>query len=131
MKNYNLDYFLSKNYSFVLIKNNKLIYKSKSQGLKPLVFCLKKRKKEMKEAIVYDKVIGLAAAMLLKWGGVAEIWTPIISYNAKKYLRGKKIRIIFKKEIKNIFNKDRSDLCGMEKLAAKEGSVGLKKFFGF
>lgn len=129
--NYNLDYCLSKNYSFVLIKNNKIIFKSKNQGLKPLVFCLKKHEKEIRGAIVYDKVIGLAAAMLLKWGGVAEIWTPLMSSNAKKYLRGKKVRIIFKKEVKNIFNKDRSDLCGMEKLAENKGIAGLRKFFDF
>lgn len=131
MKNYNLDYFLLKNYSFALIKNNKLIYKSKSQGLKPLVFCLKKYRKQMRDAIIYDKIIGLAAAKLLVHGKVAEVWTPIISCNAKKYLRSKKIKLIYKKEVKNIMNKEKSDLCGMEKLATSKGIAGLRKFFDF
>jgi len=130
MKNYNLDYFLSKNYSFVLIKNNKITRRSKSQGLKPLVFCLRKYKKEMRGAMVYDKVIGLAAAMLLEYGNVAEVWTPIISRAAKKYLQGKKVKIIFKKEVENILNNNREGLCLMEKLVQKEGMRGLRKFWG-
>ena len=130
MKKYNLYYFLKKEFSFVLIKNNKIIYKSKSQGLKPLVFCLKKHRKKMKEAIVYDKVIGLAAAMLLEYGNVTEVWTPIISKEARQYLIRDEIKIIHNKEVKNIMNKNKSDLCEMEKLAQKEGLKGLRKFWG-
>src|SRR3989339_1988460 len=106
MKNYNIDYFLSKNYSFVLIKNNKITRRSKSQGLKPLVFCLKKYKKEMRGGIVYDKIVGLAVAMLLGYGKATEAWTPIISKNARKYLLKNKIKLTHKKEVKNIMNKN-------------------------
>jgi hypothetical protein len=131
MPKYNLHYFLKKEFSFVLIKNNKIICKSKSQGLKPLVFCFKKRKKEMRGAIVYDKVIGLAAAMLLEYSNVTEVWTPIISRAAKKYLCQKKVKLIYKKEVKDILNKEKNNLCGMEKLAANEGLAGLRSFFNF
>jgi len=129
MKKYNLYYFLKKEFSFVLIKSNKIIYRSKNQGLKPLVFCLKKHREKMKEAIVYDKVIGLAAAMLLEYGHVTEIWTPIISCSAKKYLRDKKVKVVFKKEVKNILNKNGDGLCLMEKLAKEKGAEGIREFW--
>lgn len=129
MQNYNLEYFFEKEFSFVLIKNNETIYRSKSQGLKPLVFCLKKYRKEMREAAVYDKVIGLAAAMLLASVKVKEIQTLMISQSAKKYLAKNKIKIIYKKEVKNIMNKNKTDLCGMEKLAIEKGLRSLREFW--
>jgi hypothetical protein len=129
MKNYNLEYFLSKKYSFVLIKNNKIFYQSKSRGLKPLVFCLRKHKKEMRGAIVYDKIGGLAAATLLASAKVKKIQTLIISQRAKKYLVKNRIEVIYEKEVKNIMNENKTDLCGMEKLAAEKGLRGLREFW--
>jgi hypothetical protein len=141
MKKHYIDYFLTKDWSFVLIKDGKVVYselnaryigrsaryKSKSQGLKPLVFCLRKYKKEMKNAVVYDKIVGLAAAMLLAYGKVKEVWTPIISKDARKYLEKHRIKIIYKKEVKNILNKDGTDICPMEKIAEKAGLRELSK----
>jgi len=120
-KIFNLDYFLEKRWSFVLIKNGKIIFKSKAKRLKPLIFCLKKHQKEMRGAIVFDKIVGRAAAMLLAYAKVKEAWTPTISQDAKKYLKKNKIKIEFKKEVKNIMNRKGDDLCPMEKLSQKMG----------
>ncbi len=117
---YDLDYFLKKKWAFILIKNDKIIYKSKSQGLKPLVFCLKSFKKEMEGAVAYDKIVGLAAAMFLAYGKVKEVWTPTISKGARKYLKEGGIKIIYRKEVKNILNRDGSDLCPIEKIARRK-----------
>jgi len=45
---YNLEYFFEKSWSFVLMKNGKIVFKSKAQHLKPLIFCIKRHKKEMR-----------------------------------------------------------------------------------
>lgn len=121
MPEYKLDYFFKKSWSFVLIRGDKIIYKSKSQGLAPLVFCLKKYRKQMRGAIIYDKIIGLAAAKLLVYGNVAEVLTPTISRDAKKYLQKNKVKLIFKKEVKNILNRDGNDLCPMERISRGKG----------
>lgn len=120
-KTYSLDYFSGKNWSFVLLKDGEILYKSKADRLKPLIFCIKKHKKEMRGAIVFDKIVGRAAATLLAYAKVKEIWTPIISQDAKKYLKKSKIKIEFKKEVKNIMNQKRDDFCPMEKLSRKMG----------
>jgi hypothetical protein len=125
-KIYNLGYFSGKNWSFVLIKNGKIIFKSKADRLKPLILCIKKHQKEMRGAIVFDKIIGRAAAMLLVYAKVKEVWTPIISQDARKYLKKNKIKAEFKKEVKNIMNQKGDDLCPMEKLSRKMG----KKIIG-
>jgi len=129
MQNYNLNYFIGKNWSFVLIKNNKMIYKSKSQGLKPLVFCLKNYKKEMQGAVVYDKIIGRAAAMLLVYGKIKEVWMPIISEGGLEYLQKNKIKIIYQDKVKNILNIKGDDLCPMEKMSNGKGLAGLLEVF--
>ena len=120
-KIYNFDYFLGKPWSFVLIKNGKIIFRSKAERLKPLILCIRKHKNEMRRAIVFDKIVGRAAAMLLVHAQVKEVWTPTISRDARKYLEKNKIKAEFKKEVKNIMNQKGSDLCPMEKLSRKMG----------
>jgi hypothetical protein len=120
-KVYSLEYFLEKNWSFVLIKNGEILYKSKADRLKPLILCIKKHQNEMRRAIVFDKIIGRAAAMLLAHAKVKEVWTPTISQDARKYLKKSKIKIEFQKEVKNIMNQKGDDLCPMEKMSRKMG----------
>ena len=79
----------------------------------------------MKGAVVFDKIVGLAAAKLLVYGNVAEVLTPTISRDAKKYLQKNEVKLNFKKEVKNILNCHGNDLCPMEKLCREKA---LKEF---
>ncbi len=125
-KIYNLDHFTEKNWSFVLIKNGKIIFKSKAERLKPIILSIEKHKEQMQGAIVFDRIIGRAAAILLVHAKVKEVWTPVISQDARKYLKKSKIKIEFKKEVKNIMNRKGNDLCPMEKLSRKMGKKIIK-----
>jgi hypothetical protein len=129
MQNYNLNYFTNKSWSLVLIKDGKIIYKSEDQGLKPLVFCLKTHREEMRGSIVFDKIIGRAAAMLLVYGKIEEVWTPIISEGGLEYLQKNKIKVICQNKVKNILNKKGDDLCPMEKMSEEDGLAGLLEVF--
>jgi hypothetical protein len=122
MKEYSLEYFAVKKQSFVLLKNEKIIYQSKSQGLKPLIFCLKKYKRRMRGGRVFDKVIGRAAALLLAHGKAKEVWTPVVSVPALAVLRKNKIKTVYQKKVKNIMNRDGSDFCPMEKRSRGKSS---------
>ena len=125
-KIYKLEYFLKKSWSFILIKRGKIIFKSKAERLKPLILCIKKHQKEMQGTIAFDRIIGQAAAILLAYAKVKEVWTPIISQDARKYLKKNKIKVEFKKEVKNIMNQKGDDLCPMEKLSRKMGDKLIK-----
>jgi len=125
---YNLGYFLQKNWSFVLIKKDKIIFKSKLKGLDPLVFCIKKYKKEMRGAVIFDKIVGRAAACLLAYTKVKEVWTPTISRDARRILAKTKIKVVYKREVKSIMDRKGSDLCPMEKLSRKMKPAELIKF---
>jgi hypothetical protein len=130
-KIYSLDYFLEKSWSFVLIKNEKIVFRSKTERLKPLIACIKKHKEDMRGAIVFDKVIGRAAAMLLAHAKVKEVWTPIISQDARKYLKKSKINVEFKEVVKAIMNQKGDDLCPMEKLSRKMGEGIIKHLLNY
>lgn len=129
MKNkYSLEYFLQKSWTFVLVKNGKIIYKSKSQRLKPLIFSVKNYKKEMRGAVVFDKIVGRAAACLLAYAKAEEVWTPMISRDAKKIFAKSKIKVAYEREVKNVMNQRGNDLCPMEKLSRKMKPKELIKF---
>jgi hypothetical protein len=112
-----LEYFIDKKLAFALIKENKILYKSKKQRLEPLLFCLKKYKKQMRGAMVFDKVVGRAAALLLCYGGVKKVLTPTITRNALVVLARGGAEVKYKKIVKNILNRTGDDLCPMEKLS--------------
>lgn len=130
MQKYSLDFFSSKGWSFVLIKNEKIIYKSRSRGLKPLIFCLKRHKKQIKEAVVFDKVIGGAGALLLTNTGIKEVWTITASKAALKIFKNNGIKISYKKLVNNILNHNGNDLCPMEKLSKGKNREKFCKISG-
>jgi hypothetical protein len=121
-KPYNLDYFMGKKWSFVLIRGGQIVFRSKSERLKPLICSINKHKKEMRGATVFDKVIGRAAAILLSYSKVKEVWTPIISRGGKNILQKNKIKTEYKREVENIMNQKGDDLCPMEKMSLAEGN---------
>lgn len=116
---YNLEYFSEKDWSFVLIKKDKIIYSSKLQGLKPLIFCIKKYRQGMPESIVFDKIVGHAAAILLAYAKVKEVWTPTVSKAGKEYLGKKKVKLAYKNEILRVMNRQGNDPCPMEKMCSE------------
>lgn len=124
---YNLSYFENKSWTFVLIKNGKIIFKSKAKRLKPLVFCVKKYGEEMRGAVVFDKIVGRAAAYLLAHAKVEEVWTPTISRDADNILKKGKVKILFGKKIKCVMNRKGNDLCPMEKLSREIGRKIVKR----
>jgi len=126
-KNMDLKYFADKKLAFALIKNGKILYKSKGQGLKPLIFCVKNYKAQMRGATVYDKVVGHAAALLFVYGRVKEIMTPLISQSAVVLFREKGVKYEYGKMVKLITNRQGSDLCPMEKLSQEKGGENFIK----
>lgn len=73
----------------------------------------------MRGAVVFDKVIGRAAAVLLAWAKVKVVWSPTISRLAKRYLAKNKIKVSYKRETECIMNRRGDDVCPMEKMSRK------------
>ncbi len=101
-------------YSLVLVKDDKIVFSSDKHGLRPLVECVCSTEGEE----LFDKVIGLAAArVIVACGFIKKVHTIVCSKSAKDLLEENGIVIDPKEIVENIMNKDKTDVCPMEKRA--------------
>ena len=99
-------------YSLVVVKDGRTsVYDGR--GIKPVVDYLEKD--NFDGAFVADKVIGKASALLLVYGKVQEVYTPVISKPAVKVFEDNNVKYSADKIVDNIINRTGTDLCPMEK----------------
>lgn len=70
----------------------------------------------LKGAWLTDKVIGKGAAALMVLGGVARVWTRVISTPALSLLRNGGVEVDFAEEVPCIINRTRTGRCPLETL---------------
>ena len=88
---------LENDYSIVLVKENEIVNTSRKNGLLPILDLYNNDKSILESAIVADKVIGKAAALILKEANIKELYAKLISENA--------IELLDKTNIKYKYNK--------------------------
>lgn len=106
---------LEKNNDAIVVINNDRIFESKNQGVSTLIDLLENNKELLYGASVCDKVVGKAAAFLFCLGKIKELHAKIISEPAIEVVEKNGISLTFDKKVKNIQNRDKTDLCPMEK----------------
>ena len=77
----------------------------------------------LKGATVADKVVGKAAAALMIKGGVASVYTNMISEPAAGLLAGSAIKVSYGQIVHHMENRSRTDWCPLEKLLYRESSI--------
>lgn len=100
-----------------VVKDGKLIYKSNEKGIKPIYTLATEMMEVMNNASIADKVIGKGAAILCNYMGVKDVYGQLMSTNAIDFLEGAGIIYSYDKSCCHIENRDRSDLCPIEKLS--------------
>lgn len=104
-------------FSLRVVKSGIVIFESTGKMLKPLLECLSNYKNDMEQAVVIDKVIGRAAAMLCVLGKVQQVITLVASKSAQTVLDKYGIGLYAEKSVATIMNHDKTGLCPMELLA--------------
>lgn len=105
-------------YSLALVENDKIVFSSRESGLRPLWECLKKFHRSKRSFILFDKVIGLAAAKLIVHAQIiSRIETPLVSEPAKIFLEKNDIAIKASQIVPNILTKDHRTTCPGEIIA--------------
>lgn len=117
-----------KKYSLVLKHQGKNIFASQGDGIAPLLDMIDHFKSSnVSNCVLIDRVVGLAAAKLIIYSKIiCSVETRLASSEAIALLQKNQISITTVQEVKNILNRDRSDICFMEKLALE--SPGVEKF---
>lgn len=103
------------NQKIVVVKNGEVVFKSTDRGIKPMYNIAKNLKDEVKGAALADRVIGKGAAILCIYIGINEIYTDLISENAKNLLDKNTIKYEFYSKCAYIKNRDKTDYCPIEK----------------
>jgi len=137
MKNQDLELakqkLIEEDISLVIVKNKKAIFKTKKQGVNGLLQAIEKLDKELVEASVADRIVGVAAAMLCVYSRANSVFALTVSDGGMKQLEDNNIECQFEKKVPNIMNRSKTDVCPFEKLAissetAEEAYVKLKSF---
>ncbi|MBE6345881.1 MAG: DUF1893 domain-containing protein [Lentimicrobiaceae bacterium] len=110
------DILLKENHSLVIYKNNASVITSNDRGVNSLIKFIEEDKSQLSGSLIADKVIGKAAALLMIYAGVKEIYAPIISKPALQTLLKHNVKIYYDKEVERIINRKGDGLCPMETL---------------
>ncbi len=109
---------LKENHTIVIYKNDASIFVSNDRGVVPLMKLLEEDYFQLKDSIIADKVIGKAAALLMVFAGIKEVYTPIISVLAKQVFEKHNVKFHYDKEVERIINRKGDGLCPMETLCS-------------
>jgi hypothetical protein len=86
-------------------------------GLSPLAEAINQHGRALDGALIFDKVIGRAAAFLIVHAGIRRAYTPLISGPALDILRSGGCRVAFLNKVSRILDQQMEDLEPMERLA--------------
>ncbi len=89
---------------------------SNERGVSPLILWLEEEEKPLAGAHVADKVIGKAAALLMIYAGVREVYAGVISEPAARCFEAYQIPYCFGQMTARIANRAGTGLCPMEEL---------------
>lgn len=121
-------------YSCVVVKDGEIIMTSYDKGIKPVFSKLLENENALEGAILADKVVGKALALLSLFAGIKSVYGYVISDCAKSTLENNGVDVEYDKIVPYIMNIDGTDKCIMEKLVdniedPKEAFDAIKEFF--
>ena len=94
-----------------VIEHYDKLFTSKERGIKPIMDWLREGGRG---GVCADRVIGKAAAMLLCYGGVREIYAGVISSHALDFLSAAGVLAEYGKKVDYIINRAGDGMCPME-----------------
>jgi len=103
--------------SLLIYSGEKVIFSSARTGMKPLLEAIEALGlKPLRGAIVADKVVGRAAALLIVYMDVAEVHAGVVSKTAAEVLRSYGLKYHFLREVESIKSRDGVIICPFERL---------------
>jgi len=109
--------FVNSSDTFRVYHQGKLVFKSKKEQLRPLLEYINRFSPQVKGVVIFDRIVGNAAALLLEKASCLEIYSPLGSEIAARTLSEQGIKYHFSRIVPYIINKAGDDICPMEKLS--------------
>jgi hypothetical protein len=104
-------------WNLVIVKGGQVIFSSRERGVAPFFQAVRSMGKSLHNAVIADRIVGLAVAMLCLHARIAAVYAVIASQGALDMLKNKGVAVSSKNTVPHISNYDGTDLCPFEKLA--------------
>jgi hypothetical protein len=121
MKNQDLEIakqkLIEKGLSLVIVKNGKIVFKTKKQGITGFLNAIEKFPQQLNEASIADKIVGVAAAILCVYSKITSVFALTISEEGINLLKNNNLAYFYKNKVEHILNRNKTDICPFEKLA--------------
>ncbi len=122
-----------KKFNLLIVKDGKIIFATKSQGIRGLLQAIEKLGKQLTGSSVADNVVGRATALLCAYFKASSVFAVTISEEGEKMLKENEIFYQFENRVPNILNYERTDVCPFEKhvmglIKPEEAYEKLKSF---
>jgi len=104
----------SRSVSCAIIKDGGIIHTADGRGVSPLMQVYDSQPDKLKDAVVVDKIIGKAAAIILVSGGAAGAYGLIMSAAGRDYLTRHGITAGYGLRVGRIANRDKTGVCPIE-----------------
>lgn len=101
--------------SVVLIRNGEIIRQADGRGVAPLLQIYEENPALYRDALVVDRLIGKAAAMILVKGGVQAAYAETLSKAGEEYLQKNGVTVKGERTIELISNQDNTGICPLER----------------
>jgi len=106
------------NLSLVIVKDGKVIFKSNLHGIVGLLQAINSLGKQLNLTSVADKVVGRAAALLMVYSRISDVYATIISKDGLMILRKNGIKAEYDNLVPRIMNRRGDDICPFEKISS-------------
>jgi hypothetical protein len=111
------DKFVAGSDTLRVYKGNKLIFASDKERLLPLIEYLEKHGSRHRKVVIFDKILGRAAALLCVKARCREVYSPLGSQLAADVLGKRGIRYHLTRTVPCIQKPDQTAMCPMEALS--------------
>lgn len=100
--------------SCVILSENGMVRTSNAIGIKPLMVELRADQNAFHHAVIADKVVGKAAALLAVLGNADAVFGIVMSDGAVSVLENNQIPFSFEERVPYIENRTKDGICPME-----------------
>lgn len=103
----------SDEFSCIVNKNDKL-HTANKRGVAPILDLIDAGENTLNDAVIYDKVIGKAASMLLAENKIRAVYGLVMSELACEYLEKHNIPYAYQTKVEYILNRTNDGMCPLE-----------------
>lgn len=100
----------------VVLQNEVIVRTDVGTGISPLLRLYDEEPEVLKNAVVVDKIIGKAAAMILVLAGVRMVYGEVMSAAGLAYLQQHQVQTAYGRCVEVIYNRASTGICPIESL---------------